>query len=131
MEPLKFFMAMHPPTATEQQQHFNRKTGKTYKATEVKAARAKLLAHLAEHRPATPFKGPVKVEVCWLYYNEDKPDLSWNISKPDLDNIEKGLFDRMTELKFWDDDKQICDKHTWKQWTNRTPGILISIQEAP
>lgn len=131
MEKLKFFMAMNPPTATEQQQHFNKKTGKVYKATEVKAARAKLMAHLAEHKPEKPFTGPTAVTFSWLYYNPDKPNMAWHISKPDLDNIEKGLQDCMTKLGFWTDDKIICMKISQKRWTNKVPGILIEVEEAP
>lgn len=130
MEKLEFFMAMNPPTATEQQQHFNRKTGKVYKSTEVKAARAKLTAHLAEHKPEQPFDGPLIVKIMWLYYNPDKKDLELHTSKPDLDNIEKGLLDCMTRLGFWKDDKLICIKYSEKRWTNNIPGIAINIEEA-
>lgn len=123
-------MAMNPPTATEQQQHFNAKTGKVYKAAEVKAARQKLEAHLAEHRPEHPFTGPIYLQVGWLFYNPEKKDQEWNISRPDLDNLEKGLLDCMTRLGFWKDDSQICQKYTEKKWTPDIPGIAIMIQEA-
>lgn len=129
MEMLKFFMAMNPPTATAQEKFINTKTGKIGMKTEARAARSKLLAHLAEYRPETPFTGPVHVEIGWLYKNDSKEELSWNISKPDLDNLEKDLLDCMTKLKFWKDDSQVCMKYTEKRWTQSVPGIAIMVEE--
>lgn len=128
MARINFFMPMNPPTATAQEK-FTDKNGRPHLKTEARAARAKLVAHLAEHKPEKPFEGPLQVEIGWLYMNNKKEELEWHISKPDLDNLEKDLLDCMTRLKFWNDDKQICCKYTEKRWTNTVPGIAITVEE--
>lgn len=130
MDKIEFYMIMNPPTATAQQKQFNRQTGQVYMKTEAVAARKTLMAHLAEHRPEEPFKGPVKVEIGWCYQNPNKKNGEWHESKPDLDNLEKDLLDCMTKLKFYEDDKHIVHKTSWKRWVTDIPGIFIKIQEA-
>ena len=60
-----FFMPMIPPTVTHQEKSLTVRNGKpaTYEKPELKAARAKLEAHLSKHRPMAPLNGPVQLVV--------------------------------------------------------------------
>lgn len=56
---MEFFMPMVPPTVTHQEKQVAVVNGKPrfYEPAELKAARAKLRAHLGRHRPAIVFTG--------------------------------------------------------------------------
>ena len=47
--------------------------------------------------------------------------------RPDLDNLEKNLFDVLTRLNFWTDDSLVTEKLTSKWWGPK-PGIDIEIR---
>lgn len=51
---IEFFMAMIPPTVTHQEKQVHVVKGRPvfYEPPELKAARQKLMGHLAKHRPA-------------------------------------------------------------------------------
>ena len=53
---IEFFMPMKPPTVTHQEKKWRVVKGKPvpYEPPEVRAARSKLTAHLAGHRPVVP-----------------------------------------------------------------------------
>lgn len=61
----EFFMPMHPPTVTHHDKKITVKNGKAimYDSTELKAAKGKLTAHLAEHIPQEPYSGAVRLMV--------------------------------------------------------------------
>lgn len=61
----EFFMPMHPPTVTHHDKKITVKNGKPimYDSTELKAAKGKLTAHLAEHIPQEPYSGAVRLMV--------------------------------------------------------------------
>ena len=103
-----------------------------YEPPALVAARGKLMAHLAKHRPSQKMGGPLRVVVKWLFYNKQKKRHGqYKETIPDLDNMEKLLFDVMTNLGYWHDDAQICSKITEKLWTCETPGLWISIKLIP
>ena len=127
----EFFMEMIPPTATHQQQgvtvdlygvrHFyKRRNGE---------AEARLAMHLKKHIPETPYIGAIQVTAIWYFQIKGKhKDGEPYTSKPDIDNICKSLYDIMSKLGFWGDDKQIVKAHTEKYWSDK-PGIFIRIEE--
>jgi Holliday junction resolvase RusA-like endonuclease len=127
---IKFFMPMNPPTVTAQMHKVNHQTGKFYDPPELKAAKAKLEAHLAQHLPeAVVFAGAVELRVCWCFpAGTSHKDGSWKITKPDTDNLQKALKDCMTRVGFWTDDALVCCEIVQKRWA-LTPGIMISIRE--
>lgn len=49
-------------------------------------------------------------------------------TRPDLDNLEKGLLDTMTRLRFWLDDSQVAQKKTNKAW-GESPFLEIHVRE--
>ena len=128
---MDFFMPMHPPTSTHQERghiidskgrhrFYNRSNGE---------AEAKLRAHLAQHIPSKPYTGPVQVLCKWCFPIKGKhSDGEPYTNKPDADNLCKALYDIMTALGFWEDDKQIYSSITEKFWAD-VPGIYVRIIE--
>lgn len=130
---IEFFMPMLPPTATHQEKKWRVVKGKpvSYDPPEVKAARAKLTAHLAGHRPERRMKGAVRLVVKWCFpLCGDHVDGEYRTSKPDTDNLQKLLKDCMTRVGFWKDDAQVASEIVEKFWAE-VPGIFISIQTLP
>ena len=126
-----FFMPMeHVPTATQQEKKIGVRNGKpfTYPDERWEQARSVLWAHLEPHRPPHPMEGPVVLDVTWCFPANGCADGSPWISKPDTDNLQKGLKDIMTELGWWRDDCQVFSEHATKLH-NRITGIRIDIEE--
>ena len=126
-----FFLPMVPPTVTHQEQKVHVAKGKPvfYEPPELKAARTKLEAHLAKHKPDDPAAGPVRLMVKWCFPLKGKhQDGEWKVTKPDTDNLQKMLKDCMTRLGFWKDDAQVCCEIIEKFWA-KVPGIAIAIEE--
>lgn len=127
----EFFMEMNPPTATHQQQgHTVDRYGNHhfYKRGNGEAE-AKLTAGLIKNIPEKPYEKPVKIAVKWYFPLKAKhKDGEPYVNKPDVDNLCKSLFDIMTKLNFWHDDRQIFSCITEKFWSER-PGIYVKIEE--
>ena len=128
---IRFFLPMKPPTVTHQEKSVHVVNGKPvlYEPAELKAARSKLTANLARHKPAAPLQGAVRLVVKWCFPITGKhTDGEYKYTKPDTDNLEKMLKDCMTELGFWKDDAQVASEITEKFWA-KLPGILIYAEE--
>ncbi len=131
MNNISFFMAMIPPTVTDQEHKVSVVKGKPvfYKPPELKEARSKLIAHLAEHTSLVPMSGPLRLTVKWLFPKGAKhKDGEYKATKPDTDNLQKMLKDCMTECHFWVDDAQVASEITEKFWAD-VPGIYIQVEE--
>ncbi|MGG1986428.1 RusA family crossover junction endodeoxyribonuclease, partial [Brevibacillus brevis] len=104
----EFFMPMkNPPTVTHQQKQVTIINDKPvfYEPAELKAARAKLMAHLGRQAPEHMYTKPVRLIVKWCFpITGKRQDGEYKATKPDIDNSQKLLFDCMTDLKFWKDD---------------------------
>jgi Holliday junction resolvase RusA-like endonuclease len=128
---LRFFVPMHPPTATHQTMAVRVVNGKPmfYEPPRLLQARGKLGAALAPHRPAKPLQGPLRVLVKWCFMakGKHKPN-EWRTTKPDTHNLNKLLFDVMTAKRFWKDDAQVVSEIIEKFWSD-TPGIYIEIAQ--
>lgn len=127
----EFFMPMIPPTVTDQEHKVMVKNNKPvfYDPPELKAARQKLTAALANNRPAGPYQTPVRLTVKWLFPvvgNHESGE--WKATKPDTDNLEKMLKDCMTRCGYWKDDALVASELVEKFWSN-IPGIWIRIEE--
>jgi len=69
--------------------------------------------------------------VKWLFPTRKKKDHGqYKITRPDTHNLNKLLFDVMTDLKFWSDDAQVVSEIIEKFWTCGVPGIWIAIRPA-
>ncbi|MDU5143536.1 MAG: RusA family crossover junction endodeoxyribonuclease [Paenibacillus dendritiformis] len=128
----EFFMPMKKvPTVTHQQKQVTVVNGKPvfYEPDELKAARAKLMAHLGRQVPGKPYTGPVRLIVKWCFPLTGKRlDGEYKATKPDIDNSQKLLFDCMTACGFWKDDAQVVSLVAEKFWA-KLPGIYIRIDE--
>ena len=133
-----FFMAMIPPTATHQEKKVrvlkrkNRSVLVFYEPQALKDARAKLKVNLAKHVLPKPLDGPIQVLVKWIFPitgtgKNKRKDGQWKDTKPDAHNLQKLLFDLMTDLGFWKDDARVCSETIEKFWGEK-PGIFISIR---
>lgn len=127
---IKFFMAMIPPTVTHQEKQVRVANGKPvfYEPAELKAARSKLKAHLAQYRPEKSYITPVELVVTWCFPRGKHRDGEYRASKPDTDNLQKLLKDCMTDVGFWKDDCLVCREIVEKFWAE-IPGIYIRIEE--
>ena len=136
----RFFVAMIPPTATYQEKQVNTKNRKPifYEPPELKAARRKLLDHVARFRPEEPAAGPVQLITKWIWEFPDLPKvpgidesyMEYKTTKPDTDNLIKMLKDCMTQAGFWKDDAQVASEITEK-FFGFVPGIYVRITELP
>ena len=129
----QFFMPMIPPTVTDQMHRitYNR-DGKPviYDSPELSDAKAKLIAHLSQHRISERIDGGVRLVVKWLFpITGDHKDGEYKLTKPDTDNLQKALKDCMTKVGFWKDDAQVVRETVEKRWSDDPAGIYIDIEE--
>lgn len=125
---MEFFMAMVPPTVTHQEKQVRVVNGKPkfYEPQELKAARSKLEAYLAQHKPDQKYAGPVELVSIWCFPRGGHKDGEYRITKPDTDNLQKLLKDCMTTVGFWKDDALVCREISEKFWAE-IPGIYIRV----
>ena len=128
---IEFFMAMNPPTVTHQEKQIHIVTGKPvfYEPAKLKAARQKLIDHLAGHKPEKPFFAGIRLMVKWCFpAGATHQNGEYRITKPDTDNLQKLLKDCMTTCKFWKDDALVASEIVEKFWSD-IPGIYVRIEE--
>ena len=126
----EFFLPMNPPTCTHQEKQVRVIKGKPifYEPDKVKEARARVMAHMAKHKPAEPCREPVRLVVKWMFPRGATKDGEYRGTKPDTDNLQKMLKDVMTHLHYWKDDALVASEIVEKFWAE-LPGIYISISE--
>jgi len=126
----EFFMPMTPPQTTHQEKQVKVIKGKPvlYEPAELKAARAKLQAHLAGHVPEKKYTGAVRLVTKWLFPVTGKHrNGEYKTTKPDTDNLQKLFKDIMTDLGYWTDDSLVASEITEKFWSD-IPGIYVKIE---
>lgn len=123
-------MPMIPPTVTAQMHKVMVKNGKPvfYDPPKVTNAKTKLMAHLSEHKPQTPYREGVRLIVKWLFPKGRHKNGEYRTTKPDTDNLQKLLKDCMTKCGYWKDDALVASEITEKFWAE-VPGIFIRIEE--
>ena len=127
-------MTMDPPTATAQEKQVRIVRGRPmfYEKAAAKEAKRLLISELTKHKPEQPMQGPIRLQVVW-YFPKRKADRftgnKYKDTKPDTDNLQKGLKDCMTKVGFWNDDAQVAIERAAKYWTGGIPGILITVEE--
>lgn len=149
---LQFFLPMIPPTVTAQEHKVTVRKGKPvfYDPPELKEARAKLTAHLAQHKPEKPYTCGVRLITRWCFpCCPETPaslpavggngagvlparkfkhrDGEYRTTKPDTDNLQKMLKDCMTKCCFWQDDALVASELCEKFWA-QIPGVFIKIE---
>ena len=126
----EFFMAMIPPTCTHQEKQVHVVKGKPifYEPQEVKAARQKLTAYLAQNRPEDAYGCGVRLTAKWCFPKGKHANGEYRTTKPDTDNLQTLLKDCMTAAGFWKDDCLVASEIVEKFWAD-IPGIYIRIEE--
>ena len=91
-------------------------------------------------KPFVPFPawdGPVAIEIHFRFRRPKahftkkglRPTApTWKTGKPDTDNLEKALFDCLTQIGFWLDDGQACSVHVQKLYGD-PPGATITLRQ--
>ena len=123
-----FFMAFSPPTATKQEHRISAQGGRVrmFPSPAWEVAESDLAAHLEKYRPERPIEGAVMLDVTWCFPLSGHADGEPRVTKPDTDNLMKGLKDVMTSLGWWVDDAQVFSETCTKIWS-LIPGIRIDI----
>lgn len=124
---VEFFVAMRPPETTSQQHKVTARGGRIrfYDPPEVADMKRKLECRLAPHRPDRPLDGPVRLVVKWCFPKaRGRRDGEYRATRPDTDNLQKGLKDVMTRLLFWHDDAQVASEIAEKFWSD-VPGVYV------
>lgn len=131
---ISFTQPMRIPSVTQQMHRIgvNRYTGKSYiyDGYEIKVARGLLDDALLQHRPSSPFSGPLRLEVTW-YYKAGKThrDMEYKTTRPDTDNLIKMLKDEMARLGYFFNDAQVAEEISRKIWTDSFEGISVYLGE--
>lgn len=101
---------------------------------EIEAAEKEFARHLSPFKPRQPFTGPLRIVTEWTWpWRESEPKKNrvdgwkWKDVAPDVDNLQKIIFDQMSAIGFMENDSQICDARATKQWGDR-PGIRITLE---
>lgn len=134
MKKIHFFIPGEPARVTEQQHRYGgrKKNGQVvvYRDSRLSAVRAELLEYLRKAAPKEPITGPVRMEVCYYFSSKSKrQDGMPKITRPDTDNLVKGLKDCMTEAGFWLDDAQVYFETISKFWSlPESAGIEIHVE---
>lgn len=130
---ISFFIPMKVPTKTFQAKKLTVRNGKPvlYTPPDLVEIRQRYIAALMPHVPKTaPWEGPIAVRMAFCHGKGTPPHPPGTPkrTKPDLDNLEKGLADCMTVCGFWQDDSQICLLSLSKSYEEHE-GVFIKVEE--
>ena len=139
---VKFILGCSPymlPTAQQRKVAVIAGQPRIYKPAKIgKAEKTITLALRPYAKHFESWKGlPFSVDIDFCYeYQKGTPkksqiDYLYNISRSDLDNLNKGFQDAMTEAGFWEDDSVIADLHLRKFRVVLEPRIEITIRKLP
>lgn len=127
-----FWIIGDPPRATAQQKGERVVNGtiQHYDKSHIKRAKDFYMWNIKPFAPTIPWNCPIEVEVIFYFEKKDIKRDERKLTRPDLDNSEKILFDCMTKVGFWRDDSLICRKITEKWYTKEGLGrVYIRIKE--
>ena len=105
-----------------------------YETGKSKQVQRELTYFFQEYKPDTPLEGALRLSVKWVYpyrkaepkKNQDAP--KWCDTRPDCDNLVKGINDIMGRLGYYTDDGQIAHLDFQKMWA-KDFGIYIKLKE--
>lgn len=98
-----------------------------------------------KHLPDKPLEGPITVDIVFRFprikahfrtgkhSDQLRPDAPvWHTSAGDIDNFMKAVFDVLTDLRMWGDDRQVCAVRATKRYVRdgERPGMNIIILTA-
>ena len=127
-----------------QKRHRHTTVGKFVRVYDPSAKdKAALVKLCMPYAPASPFEGPLKVDLdFWIprpksHYGTGKNSHvlkeqhsdGYHTQKPDIDNLRKLVMDALNGV-FWVDDSQICQGRTIKRWYAMPEGAIdISVEK--
>ena len=128
----EFVIKGSPSTRTAQQKGCRVVAGHVlfYEKPEVTAEKDLLKAELMFHAPEKPYEGPICLRLMWLFSKKSMTraeDGTFNVKRPDVDNLAKGCIDCFTDCGFFDDDNVIAKLDLIKGWSSRFPGLFVQI----
>ena len=116
----------NPSSVTQQQKGETIIKGRIhhYEKKNVREAKDALRWQLKPYVPKEPLGGPIALKIEWRFELKRCKRRFWKVTRPDLDNLEKGLLDVLTDMNFWNDDAQVCVKQTIKKEVPPGEGFL-------
>lgn len=127
---MHFFLAMDPPTKTQQEHRIGKRRDGSmyiYEDRDLKEARMNIRHALSRIQHDKIPDAPIRLTVKWLFPRGSHRDGEYKTTKPDTDNLNKMLKDEMTKAGFWTDDAQVVSEIIEKFWAE-TPGIFVNIE---
>lgn len=129
------FICAEVPTATLQQAkaYYNPKLHRVamYEPQNVKDAKKLYENKLRPFRPTEPIEGPKKITIEFaMGIKSEKKKGTWKTTRPDIDNMCKILLDRMTALRFFNDDSEIVSLTASKRYVEEgeSPNVTIIVE---
>lgn len=128
----EFVIKGSPSTTTAQQKGEAVVHGRIhhYKKKNVRLAEEELAWQLKQFVPAVPYQCCIFLRVMWLFDKKTMTkaeERSFRKTRPDVDNLHKGVADVMTKLYFWGDDSQLVKVDLTKAWSKKYPGLFVQI----
>ena len=118
-----------PATATQQERKISWRQKRTYLSNNARKAKEALTIALLPDVPAVPFDQPIRLEITF-YFKRPKSvhtNKAYKYTKPDLDNLIKGICDVMQKCGYYVNDSRIACMTVAKLWTDTQSGIHISL----
>lgn len=129
------------PKGQPRPQAFARKIGdkvvaRVFTPGTAEAWKSAVAVAMEPHRPASPFEGPVSVDLLFLLprpkarsRKHDPAGLLWCTTRPDVDNLAKAVLDCLTLQGWWRDDSQVVSLRAMKRWhvIGDRPGAVIEV----
>lgn len=135
------FLVYGDPKGQPRPRAFVRKTAAGFKARVFDSGTAEnwksLVAEAAKpYLPPAPIGGPVRLEICFLLPRPQRlngkkhpPQAIPHTAKPDTDNLVKAIMDCLSQLRFWEDDRQVYRITASKHYVEKggRPGAIVSV----
>ena len=103
------------------------------------AYRAAIALACSQFKQTPLLCGPVQVDTAYLFdrhatrvWKTKEMDRYWHITRPDIDNLDKAVYDSITQSGFiWDDDTRVCCGEHWKRHCagDESSGTFVTITE--
>ena len=95
-----------------------------------KAVANAVFSRFVETGDSSPFTGPVEIFTTFFLPRPKTVTRDWPSVPPDLDKLERGLFDAVTLTGLWVDDSLVVRSHAVKYYADvHAPGAVVTIAE--
>lgn len=112
---------------------FGRGRPRAYSPSSAWRDRVMRAARLA--RPQAPLDGPLSLKIEFFFprlARGTRQDGGWKATRPDLDNLIKGVMDALTDAGWWAEDSRVAAVEAYKVYTKqgRATGARIIVEAA-